>query len=57
VDPIFYNKPELQAQIQNAQLRALRQWAQGKEEKAVIQEFLIESGLYQAFADSVDFKT
>ncbi len=57
MDPVLYNQPELLTQIRNAQLHALRQWAQGKDEKSVVQEFLIESGLYQAFADSVGFRT
>lgn len=52
-DPILSTKPELVQKIEQAQLRALRRWAAGENETQVIQEFLINSGLYFSFADSI----
>jgi hypothetical protein len=55
LDPLFYDKPQLQTKINNLQLRALRKWARGENEKEVVQDFLLESGIYQVFSNSIGF--
>jgi hypothetical protein len=53
-DPLLFNQPELLEQIEKAQLHALRKWAQNsKKETQILQEFMLDSGLYKAFADSI----
>lgn len=57
MDPLLFQNPEMQIRVANAQLKALRRWGQGVNETEVIQEFLIESELYQLFADSISMRT
>jgi hypothetical protein len=55
-DPILLAHEDLILQIHTAQLKALRRWARGENERQVVQEFLLDSGLYFAFAHSIDFE-
>lgn len=55
MDPLIFGKPEAISKIRESQLRALRRWARGENEREVVQEFLMESGLYFAFSDSIGF--
>jgi hypothetical protein len=56
MDPLLFDASEVQLKkLEDAQLRAIRKYAQGKKEAEVIQEFLIESDLYFLFAKSVNF--
>jgi hypothetical protein len=55
-DPLLFDNLEALIKIENAQLRALRQWANGVNERIVLQNFLLESDLYLLFAESIDLK-
>ncbi|MFN9066160.1 MAG: hypothetical protein ACK5V3_02955, partial [Bdellovibrionales bacterium] len=50
LDPLYFDKPQEQIKIRNQQLRALRRWARGENETQVLQDFLLESGLYSTFS-------
>lgn len=57
LDPLIFKNPALQANIYDAQLKALRQWRMNpRNERQIIQTFLLESGLYMVFAESVNLK-
>jgi hypothetical protein len=56
MDPIVFNNPDLARKIRDLQLKALRKWSQGVDEKLLVQSFLLESGIYELFAESIGFK-
>lgn len=55
-DPILIGKDAEIKKIEDAQVRAVRRWASGQNETQVVQEFLIDSGLYFIFAESIGLK-
>ncbi len=55
LDPLFFEKPDEAKKIKQLQLRALRRWMRGEDEALVIQDFLLDSGVYFALAESVGF--
>lgn len=54
-DPILFQRPELLQRIKQKQLQAIRRWARGEDEKQIAKDFLISSGIYQEFAQSLGF--
>ena len=52
-DPLFYDDSAALETIELARLASLRKFQRGDEEQLVMREFLIDSGLYSRFSESL----
>lgn len=57
LDPVLFDRPALKDQVHAAQVAALEALDQGVPRAAVVRQFVDDSGLYQAFSESIGMRS